>query len=386
MLKLASLIFRNVLRNRRRSLLTLMSTAVSLAVLGFLVALYQGFFFAEQSSPSEALRLISRHKVSLTNPLPASHQARIASIDGVQAVSAWSWFQGKYKDEKPENFFARFAVDPAAIQKIRLDYIAPAEQWAAFQRDRTGCAVGRKIAERHGMKLGDKVHIQGDIYPVDLELTVRAIFDHPVNAECLMFQREYLNELMKANGSKGDTVGTYAILARSAADVPRVAKAVDAMFENSPSPTKTESEREFGLSFMAFLGNIKLYLAVICGAVTFTILLVSANTMAMSVRERTREIGILRTLGFTPGEILGTVLGESVLIALLGGLAGIAVTYGLTRAAAAGMGPWGEGLKFRWEASLVVAAFAVLIGVASAIVPGFFASRRGIVESIRFTG
>ena len=386
MLKLAPLILRNVLRNRRRSLLTLASTAVSLAVLGLLVALYQGFFFAEQSSPSEALRLIARHKVSLTNPLPASHQPRIAAIDGVEAVSAWSWFQGKYKDEKPENFFARFAVDPVEIRKVRADYVAPPEQWAAFQRDRTGCAVGRKIADRHGMKLGDRVHVQGDIYPVDLELTVRAIFDHPNNAECLMFQREYLNELMKAQGGKADTVGTYAIIARSAADVPRVARAVDTMFENSPAPTKTESEREFGLSFMAFLGNIKLYLAVICSAVTFTILLVSANTMAMSVRERTREIGILRTLGFTPGEVLWTVLGESVLIALLGGLTGMAVTYALTRAAAAGMGPWGEMMKFRWEASVIVAAFAVVIGFASAIVPALFASRRGIVESVRFTG
>src|SRR5687768_17108980 len=214
MLKLASLILRNVLRNRRRTILTLMSTAVSLAVLGFLVALYQGFFFVEQTSPSEALRLISRHKVSLTNSLPASHQPRIAAIDGVAAVSAWTWFQGKYKDEKPENFFARFAVDPVEIQKIRPDYVAPAEQWAAFQRDRTGCGVGRKIADRHGMKLGDRVNVQGDIWPVNLELTVRMIFDHPTNTECLLFQREYLNELMKANGDKGDTVGTYAILAR----------------------------------------------------------------------------------------------------------------------------------------------------------------------------
>jgi putative ABC transport system permease protein len=137
---------------------------------------------------------------------------------------------------------------------------------------------------------------------------------------------------------------------------------------------------------MAFMGNIKLYLAVVCAAVTFTILLVSANTIAMSVRERTREIAILRTLGYTPSEILGMVLGESVMIALLGGLLGMGVTFLLTNAAAAGAGPWGEMLKFRWEASLVVAAFALLIGVVSAFVPGFFASRRSIVESIRFTG
>jgi len=387
MLQLTSLIFRNVLRNRRRTILTLLSTAISLAVLGFLVALYQGFFFAEETSPSEALRLITRHKVSLTNTLPASHQQRIASIPGVEAVSAWSWYGGKYKDDKPENWFARFACDPVEIRKVRVDYSAPPEQWTAFARNRTGCAVGRKIADQHTFKLGDRLHIQGDIYPVDLELTIEMIFDHPKNAECLMFQREYLTELRKARGHRDpESVGTFSILAQSADDVPRIARAVDAQFENSPSPTRTESEREFGLSFMAFMGNIKMYLAVVCGAVTFTILLVSANTIAMSVRERTREMGILRTLGFAPAEILGMVVGESVLIALLGGLLGIGVTMLLTRAAAAGAGPWGEMMKFRWEASLIVAAFAVLIGVASAIVPAYFASRRNIVESIRFTG
>src|SRR5687768_7506573 len=189
MLRLGSLILRNILRSRRRSLLTLASTAVSLAVLGLLVALYQGFFFAEETSPSEALRLITRHKVSLTNSLPASYQSRIASIDGVAAVSAWSWYEGKYKDDNPQNFFARFAVDPSEIAKIRPDYIAPPEQWKAFERNRTGCAVEKKIADTHGLKLGDRVNIAGNIYPVDLELTVECIFEHPKNTEVLMFQR-----------------------------------------------------------------------------------------------------------------------------------------------------------------------------------------------------
>ena len=386
MLKLMPLILRNVLRNRRRSLLTLASTAVSLAVLGLMVALYQGFFFAEQTSPSEALRLITRHKVSLTNPLPASHQARIASIDGVVAVSAWTWYAGKYGDEKPENFFARFAVDAVEIQKVRLDYTAPPEQWTAFQRNRTGCAVGRAIAEKHNFKLGDRINISGDIYPVDLELTLEMIFDHPRNTEVLMFHREYLDELMKGKRRQFDTVGTYSILARTPEDVPRIARAVDTMFENSPYPTKTESEREFSLSFMAFLGNIKLYLGVICGAVTFTIMLVSANAIAMSVRERTREMAILRTLGYAPGEIAGIVLGEAVFISLLGGLVGMAVTWALGRAAAAGMGPWGEAMKLRWQAFVIVATLAVVVGLVSSLVPAIFASRRNIVESLRFAG
>ncbi len=386
MLRLAPLILRNVLRNRRRSLLTLASTAISLAVLGLLVALYQGFFFAEQSSPSEALRLITRHKVSLTNVLPAGYQPRIVAIDGVAAVSPWSWFQGIYIDNKPENFFARFAVDPDGIEKVRQDYIAPPEQWKALRQNRTGCAVGRKLAEEHHFKLGDRINITGDIYPVNLELTVVAIFDHPPNTEALLFDRAYLRELLKAAGREADTVGTFAILARSKEDVPRIARAVDTMFDNSPSPTKTESEREFGLSFLAFLGNIKMYLAAVCAAVTFTILLVSANTVAMSVRERIREMAILRTLGYTPTEILQLILGESVLIAFIGGLLGMLVTFLLTRAAAAGLGPWGEMMKFRWEASVIVAIFAVVIGLVSALVPAFFASRRNIVESLRFTG
>ncbi|CAN5389325.1 ABC transporter permease [soil metagenome] len=386
MLRLASLIFRNVLRNRRRSLLTLASTAVSLAVLGMVVALYQGFFFAKQSSPSEALRLITRHKVSLTNVLPASHLAKIQAIDGVEAVSAYSWFAGKYKDIKPEKDFARFSVDPDQIVKVRQDLTAPPEQWAAFQHSRTACAVGRKIAEENNIKLGDRMNINVDIYPVNLELTVACIFDHPENLECMMFNRAYLTELLKAAGKPADVVGTYSILARAADDVPRIARAIDAQFENSPYPTKTQSEREFGLSFLAFLGNIKLYLAAICAAITFTILLVSANTVAMSVRERTREMAILRTLGYTPGEILQMVIGESVLIALVGGLLGMGVTYALTSAAAAGMGPWGAVMKFHWEASVIVAAFAVIIGLFASIVPAFFASRRNIVESLRFTG
>ncbi|HEY7091068.1 MAG TPA: ABC transporter permease [Tepidisphaeraceae bacterium] len=387
MLRLASLILRNVLRNRRRTLLTLASVAVSLAILGFLAALYQGFFFAEQTSPSEALRLITRNKVSLARPLVASQQAKIASVDGVVAVSTWSWFAGKYKDDRPENFFARFAVDPEQIRRVRVDYVAPDEQWTAFQRNRTACAMARKIADQHGFKLGDIIHIKGDIYPVDLELKVEMIYDHPANTECMMFQREYLRELLNATGSSNtDTVGTYSILARSADDVPRIAREIDSMFENSSWATKTQSEHDFALSFMAFMGNIKLYLAVVCAAVTFTILLVSANTIAMSVRERTREMAILRTLGYSPGDIMQVVLGESVLLALIGGLVGIGVTYGLTHAAAAGAGPWGEMMKFRWQASLIVAAFAVVIGLVSALIPAHFASRRNIVESLRFTG
>jgi putative ABC transport system permease protein len=383
MLRLGSLIFRNILRNRRRTTLTLASTAVSLALLALLTAIYQSFFYGAPASPSEALRLICRHRVSLTQQLPASHYAAIKSVPGVAEVSAWTWFQGVYKE--PKDFFARFAVDADVIFKLRTDWQMPADQISDFKRGRTACAIGEKIAKQYDIKVGDRVVIVGDIYPVTLEMTVAGIFTHPANAECLVFHREYLTELLPTTSPLRDSVGTYMILANSPEDVPRIARAIDTMFDNSPFPTRTESEQEFGRSFLAFLGNVKLFLAAICGAVTFTILLVSANTVAMSVRERTREMAILRTLGYTPGEILQLVLGEAVSISVAGGAIGLVLGTLLAKGLSATGGAFGfQGLK--WQAALVVLVMAAIIGFFAALVPAIIASRKNVVESLRFTG
>jgi putative ABC transport system permease protein len=383
MLRLAPLIVRNVLRNRRRSLLTLASTAISLALLALLLAIYQSFFYGDDASPSEALRLVCRHRVSLTQPLPASHQQFIRSVDGVDNASAWSWFQGVYKE--PRNFFARFAVDADKVFDIHKDWDIAPDQLAAFIRERTACAVGEKIARDFNIKLGERVTIVGDIYPVTLELTVAGIFKHPPNTEALVFHREYLTELLPAGTPQRDSVGTYLILAKTPEDVPRIARAIDDHFENSPYPTRTESEKEFGRSFLAFLGNIKLFLAAICAAVTFTILLVSANTVAMAVRERTREMAILRTLGYRPGEILQLVMGEALLISLMGGLAGLGLGMLLAKGIEAGAGAFGfQGL--RWQAAGIVLGVAAVVGLCAAFVPAVAASRRNIVESLRLTG
>ena len=383
MLRLGPLMLRNVLRNRRRSILTLASTAVSLALLALLTALYQGFFYSEPASPAEARRIICRHRVSLTQPLPASHQQRIRAVPGVDEVSAWSWFQGVYKE--PKNFFARFAVDADVIFKIHQDWQIPPDELTAFVRGRTACAIGQKIARDYNIKVGDRVVIVGDIYPVTLELTCAGIFKHPPNSECLVLHREYLSELLPRDSNDRDSVGTYSILAASPQDVPRISRAIDTMFENSPYPTRTESEREFGRSFLAFLGNIKLFLVAICAAVTFTILLVSANTVAMAVRERTREMAILRTLGYTPAEILQLVIGESVLISVMGGLAGLGLGFLMARGLSAVAGGFGfTGIK--WQAAAVVLGMAAVIGLIAALVPALIASRKNVVESLRFTG
>jgi putative ABC transport system permease protein len=383
MVRLASLIFRNVFRNRRRSLLTLASTAVSLALLSLLLALYQGFFYGDDVSPSQASRMVTRHRVSLTQPLPASLQQVIARIPGVERISAWSWFQGVYKD--PKNFFARFAVDADTIFDIHQDWTLPPEQLAAFKQGRTACAIAEKIARQYNIHLGDTVTIVGDIYPVTLELKVAGIFQHPPQTEALIFHREYLTELLPKTSGNRDMVGTYLILADKPEHVPGISRAIDAKFENSSYPTRTESEKEFGRSFLAFLGNIKLFLAAVCAAVTFTILLVSANTVAMAVRERTRETAILRTLGYTPSEILQMIVGESMFISLIGGLAGLFLGFIL----AAGLAAGPSGFLFRglkWQAALIVLAMAVLVGFLASLVPAILASRKNVVESLRFTG
>ena len=383
MLELGRFILRNLLRNRRRSILTIASTAVSLALLALLVAIYQGFFYDEPTSPSDAVRLICRHRVSLTNNLPASHCQRIKLVPGVDVVSAMTWFGGVYKERK--NFFARFAVDADVIFKIRQDWSMPADQMDAFGRGRTTCAIGENIANDYHIKVGDRMIIVGDIYRVTLELTVAGIFKHGSNGECLIFHREYLTELLPRTDKSRDSVGAYAIRASSPQDVPRVARAIDAMFENSPYPTRTESEKEFYRSYLAFLGNLKLFLAAICSALMFTTLLVSANSIAMSVRERTRDMGILRALGYTPWEILQLVLGDAVVISLIGGVLGLGLGWLLAKGLLAGGATFGfTGMK--WPAAAIVLAMSAVIGFSAALVPAFIASRKNVVESLRFTG
>ena len=384
MLQLAPLILRNVLRNKRRTALSLASTAISLAILTVMVSLFQGFFYGDDVSAAGALRLVTRHRVALVQPLPSSYIQRIQQVPGVEFVASYSWFQGKFRENKPTEQFARMAVDPEHIFDIYSDYTISREELDAFKKGRTACAVAERIATLLNLKVGDRMTIVGDIYPVTLELTVAAIFKHPKNAEQVFFHREYLSELLPPGHESRDVVGTYIMRADSPESIPRISRAIDSMFDNSSYPTRTESEKEFGRSFLAFLGNLKLYLGVICAAVTFTIMLVSANAISMSVRERTRETGIMRTLGYAPAEILGMIIGESVVISFIGGVIGMLMGATLLAAAySSGAFPY---LVVTWQGASVVFGVAIFVGIVAAAIPGMITSRRNIVESIRFTG
>ncbi len=381
-----SLIARNSWRNRRRTTLTVLSIATSLCLLGVVMTMYRAFYLSE--APAwQAMRLVTRNRVSLAVPMPLYYREKIRQAPGVREVAASQWFGGTYKDSRdPKNFFARLAIEPDKLFAIRGEIRVPEDEQKAFLSDRTGAIAGRALARTHGWKIGERITLAGDIFPVTLELTLRAIFDAPENDEVLYFHFKYLEE--SATEGRLSQVGTFNILASSVDEVPKIAKAVDDLFHNSPVQTRTESEQEFSRSFLSFLGNVKAFLLSICAAVTFTVLLVAANTIAMSVRERIREIGILKTLGFTRADILATVIGESVLIAAAGGLLGSLLAAGLC--AAVRNGPIGMPVLRQLtlgpavvSASMLVAA---LVGVASSVLPAWGAARLPIVEAIRHTG
>jgi putative ABC transport system permease protein len=242
---------------------------------------------------------------------------------------------------------------------------------------------------RHNLKPGDRVTLTGDIFPITLELTVRGVYDNKIDSESLFFHYKYMNESLAATPGFKDTVGTYFLRMERAEDANAISKAIDDKFRNSPAQTKTETEQAFGLSFLAFLGNVKLILLSICAAVTFTILLVSGNTMAMTVRERVREVGVLKTLGFTNGVVLWLMVGEAVVISLIGGALGLAAAGGLCllfRGLPSAM-TFMDMSQFAVPTSvaLICLLVAAMIGFVSSVIPALGASKRPITEALRFT-
>ena len=381
---LSSFVVRNTFRNKRRSLLTMLSISFSLLLLTLMVSIWRTFYI-DVGAADSAKRIITRDRVSLAFFLPGYYREKIRSVPGVVAVTPLTWFGGRYRDDRPENFFAQEATDPDEYLKVASDKIVPPDQVAAWQHDRAGALVDVTLANKYGWKIGDKITLLGTIFPVNPELTIRAIYhrDPPQNA--LYFNAKYLEEAVP--WFKGQA-GFYATQVAKPDDVATVAGVIDGMFRNSPEQTKSESEKAFQLSFVATLGNVKAFILGICGAVVFAILLVSANTMAMSVRSRTREVAVLKTLGFTRQRVLSLFVFEAVALAVSGGLLGIL--------AAAGLIQWlthssiALGIPIDMKVTLPTVGISLLVaatvGFLSGYVPAYGASRTNIVEGLRHIG
>jgi len=327
-------------------------------------------------------------KISLINPLPLSYMHQIETVPGVKEVTHANWFNGIYQD--PKNFFANFAVDPESYLRIYPEFKIPEDQKKAWLADRTGAVVGIDTAKRFGWKIGDRVPLQGVIYRrpdgQPWEFTIDAIYDSPqkgVDKTQFFFHYDYMNETVRDRAYGHDQVGWYVIKVADPSQSEQLAQRLDGMFANSSNETKTATEKAFVSSFASQIGDIGAIMIAIATAVLFTILLVAGNTMAQAIRERTNELAVLKTLGFSDGRILRLVLGESCLMAVTGGVLGLALAW----VAITAIGDPTNGMLpiiyLPTSDAIAGLVLVVLLGFATGILPAYQASRLKIVDALR---
>jgi putative ABC transport system permease protein len=371
----------------RRKRLRTFFTIASIVVAFLLFGLAESMRFALQAGVevAGADRLITMHKVSFTQLLPASYENRIKSIDGVVAITPQTWFGAWFQDER--NQLPAFPTKPDAFLRIYPEIQVPEDQKQAWIADRSGILAGRAIATVFGWQVGDTVPLKSAIWRREdgsdtWDVTVRGIFDMPQGGDTrqIVMHQDYFEEA-KQQG-KG-LVGWYVIRVDEVDHAQAIARRIDALFANSPAETKTSSERAMAQSFVNQIGNIGKILSAIVAAVFFTMLLVTANTMAQSVRERTNEIGVLKTLGFSNPGVLGLVLGESLLVTVLGGVVGMALAWSFGVQFEPVLDQYLPGFRVPPSAFALALAFMLALGAVAGVVPAWQAMRLRIVDALR---
>lgn len=371
---------RNLLRNKVRSIVTLLGVTTLLGLVTILMAIVGGFQQAREPS-NQAKRLIVRHEVSLTINLPEAYWQRIRSVPHVVEVTPSSWFGGTYVD--PNNFFARFFVEPASFLRMVAPEMVrlPPEQAAAWIADRQGCIVSDNLAARYGWRLGDRIVLVGDIYPMTAELRVLGIYEGTDRS--LYFHRDYVEEAIGRPGR----VGTFDVLVDDPANLAATSAAIDALFENSEAPTKSETEAAFAAGFVNMMGNVEGLVKKLTLIITATMLLTAGNTMAMAVRERTGDIAILKAMGFLPRRIVGFIVTEAMLLSGLAGLVGVGGMWLLTYLVFVVVGVQVPGLWFqptpRAPLGIGLLLGSVALGLVAGLVPAVVAARRRVIDGLR---
>ena len=377
-MKYKSLIIANLFRKKLRTTLTIGSFAVALFLFGLLVVVHGAFNQGVDVAGADRLDVIN--KTSIIQPLPFSYRDQILRIPGVKAITYDNWFGGVYQDEK--NFFPQFAIDPENQRVVFPEFVIPDDQWKAFLEDREGAIAGSGIAKRFGWKVGDRIPIKGAIYPGDWEFNIRGIYNGSRDNDDLTqfwFHYKYLDE--RRQYGKG-LVGWYTVKLDTPDDGTRVTKAIDTMFANSPYETKTETEKALATDFAKQFGNIGFLISAVGSVVFFTLLLVTGNTMAITVRERIGELAVLKAVGFNDRFVLFLVLGESLLIAAIGGAIGLALCKLMTM----GGDPTHGFLPFFYlPGPMILLGFgvALAVGVLAGILPATSAMRLRVVDALR---
>jgi len=377
-MKFLPLFLANLKRKKVRTALTVGSFVVALFLFGLLAAIRAGF--RQGIDVAGANRLVVINKVSLIQPLPIAYRDRLLRTPGIRDVTFASWFGGVYQDER--NFFAQFAIEVESWRKMYPEFLIGEEEWRAFLADRQGAIAGRATAERFGWKVGDRIPIRGTAWGGTWEFNLRGIYrgQRPQDDTTqFWFQRKYFEE----NGPEWGRgiVGWYVVRVANPDDAVGAAKAIDEAFENSPWETRTQTEKAFAASFVKQMGNIEFLILAIGTVVFFTLLLVTGNTMAIAVRERTGELAVLKAVGFSDAFVLRLVLSESLLVALVGGTLGLGLAKYLISER-----DLTQGLILLYLPGTSLGAgllTALLVGFAAGVVPALSAMRLTVVEALR---
>jgi putative ABC transport system permease protein len=396
-MKYLTYILRNARRNPVRTGLTIASTSICLFLMMILLS-----FFAMNTEVSSSTRIFNRIVTMNANGfagmLPVSRVRQIAAMDGVVAATPFQWYGGKYHDEVMP--FAQFGVDADSAFTILDEYTVPPEQLVDFKANKDGAIIGRKLAQDRGLKIGDPLPLKGDIYPVDLDLTIRWIYDGESNRDLRMcfFHYEYLDEALKrttmagaggslatASSQRSGNAGSIFVKCKSAELMAPLCKRIDEEYRSTEFPTRTQTEEAFGLMFAEMLGDLKNTIYWIGAAVVVSLLFVAGNAMAMTMRERTTEVAVLKAIGFNKGLVLFLVLTEAILVAGLGGVIGsfgckFLCDYVDVARFTAGFLPF---FYVPWNIALLGLGVSLFVGFASGLVPAFLAANSSVVNGLR---
>ena len=379
------LVRKNLFRRKLRAALMIVSILIAFMIFGVLAGFYRAFTAGEDRAAAD--RLITVNKINFTQPMPIAYFNRVRAVDGVRQVTHANWFGGYYQD--PKNFLMTLAIEPATYFDVyRSELDIPPEQLQAFITDRSSAVIGESMARKWGWKVGDRVPVASNIFTQrsngshTWDFTIAGIVKgkaEQVSTDFLLFQYAYFDET-RSFGK--DTIGWLILQTNSPENNDRVAKTIDAMFANSTAETSTDTEKAFGKAFAAQFGNIALIVFLVVGAAFVTILMIVGNTMALSIRERIREIGVLKTLGFSGPRILRMVLGESVLLALLGGLPGLAIAALITIALRVSLANIAPAFAVSPVIALEGIALMIALGLFTGVIPALNAMRLKIATAL----
>lgn len=377
------LLLKNAFRHKLRTLLTMVGLVVAICAFGLLRTIIDAWYAGVDGTSS--VRLITRNSISLTFPLPLSYAERLRNVEGVTGVSWSNWFGGVYITER--NFFPQFAVEPASYLALYPEYVLKDEEKKAFILDRQGAIVGRKLANEYGWKVGDQIPLRGTIFPGTWTFTLRGIWDG-VDAKTdesqFLFHWQLLAESNRQRLKRGaDYVGVYVVRINEPDNAPIVSERIDALFKNSLGETLTETEKAFQLGFVSMSEAILVAVNAVSFVIIIIIMAVMANTMTMTARERLAEYATLKALGFSPGFVVKLLFGESLMIALIGGGAGLLLTLPIAAGFAKAVGTLFPTFMVSQTTMLLQILASVIVGVVAAAWPAWKMSRIDIVNGLR---